>query len=80
MLENGDIKSDIKSLDNFFPETYRLDVVSDLVKFLNSTTEGLWLVKKAQSNQGKGIKLISDIKAYKDELLTIKDQCEPDST
>lgn len=80
MLQNGDIKSEIKSLDSFFPETYRLDVVADLVKFLNSTTEGLWLVKKAQSNQGKGIKLISDIKAYKDELLTIKDQAQPDST
>ncbi len=60
-------------LNDFFPETYRLDIAADLVKFLNSTTEGFWLQKKAQSNQGKGIKLISDVKAFKDNMLTVKD-------
>jgi hypothetical protein len=43
------LKSELR-LHDFFPETYRLDVVADLIKFLNSKTEGLWLVKKAQSN------------------------------
>ena len=68
-------------LADFFPPTYRLDVVADLVNFLNSPNEGLWLVKKSQSNQGKGIRLVSDIGAYKDELLTIKAKDdEEDST
>lgn len=48
-LEKGELQSTMK-LSDFFPETYRLDVVADLVKFLNSKTEGLWLVKKSQSN------------------------------
>lgn len=60
-------------LKDFFPETYRLDVAADLVNFLNSKTAGHWLQKKACSNQGKGIKLIADVAAYKEELLTIKD-------
>jgi hypothetical protein len=59
-----------------------LDIAADLVKFLNSPTGGLWLAKKSQSNQGKGIKLIGDIAKYKDDLMTIKDDDEvlPDST
>ena len=57
-------------------------MAADLVKFLNSSTEGLWLAKKSQSNQGKGIKLIGDIKKYKENLLTIKNDEEvlPNST
>ena len=43
--------SDIyKNVGEFFPETYRLDMVSDLVKFLNSKTGGLWLIKNSNSN------------------------------
>lgn len=45
-LESGLIKSDLR-LSDFFPDTYRLDVVADLIKFLHSKSEGLWLVKKA---------------------------------
>lgn len=71
-LEKGEIPSSLR-LKDFFPETYRLDVAADLVNFLNSKTKGLWLQKKACSNQGKGIKLIPDVTAYKEELLTIKD-------
>lgn len=48
-LEAGDIKSEMKVRD-FFPETYRLDVVADLVQFLNSETKGLWLLKESNSN------------------------------
>jgi len=76
---NGTADSLILKVEDFWPETYRLDVVADLVKFLNSKTEGMWLVKKANSNQGKGIKIVSDIKAYKEELLTKKDT-EPEET
>jgi hypothetical protein len=64
-------------LKDFFPETYRLDMPADLVNFLNNKSEGLWLSKKAQSNQGKGIKLVADVKAYKEDLLTIKDFDQP---
>lgn len=79
-LENGELPSTLR-LKDFFPETYRLDVAADLVKFLNSKTGGHWLQKKACSNQGKGIKLIADVAAFKDELLTIKDfDSTPDST
>lgn len=66
-IENGELPSSMKVSD-FFPETYRLDIAADLVKFLNSKTEGFWLSKKAQSNQGKGIKLVPDVKAYKEDI------------
>jgi hypothetical protein len=55
------------------PETYRLDVVSDLYQFLNSSSKGLWLEKKSQSNQGRGIRLISDVTKYREDLLIKKD-------
>jgi hypothetical protein len=41
-IEKGEIPSTMK-LQDFFPETYRLDVAADLVNFLNSKTKGLWL-------------------------------------
>ena len=68
------LSDSFKSVDEFFPETYRLDMVSDLVKFLNSSNEGLWLVKHSNSNQGRGINMVSDIAAYKQGLLTKKDK------
>jgi len=50
-LANGDIASPhYKSTKEFTPETYRLDVVADLVSFLKSPSEGLWLVKHSNSN------------------------------
>lgn len=55
------------------PETYRLDMVAELHQFLNSDTEGLWMEKKSVSNMGRGIKLISDVKAYREGLLVKKD-------
>jgi hypothetical protein len=75
-LEKQELPSCLR-LKDFFPETYRLDMPADLVNFLNSKSEGFWLSKKAQSNQGKGIKLVADVKAYKEDLLTIKDFDQP---
>ena len=73
-LQNGQVKTDMyKSVREFAPETYRLDVVSNLYQFLNSSTGGLWLEKKSQSNQGRGIRLISDVAKYREELLIKKD-------
>ena len=60
-------------MDEFWPQTFRLDVVSDLHMFLNSETKGLWLEKKSQSNQGRGIKLIQDVTKYREDLLIKKD-------
>jgi hypothetical protein len=34
-------------VEDFFPPTFRLDVVADLINFINSPSDGLWLVKKA---------------------------------
>jgi hypothetical protein len=71
----GDIKSEIfKSTAEFTPLTFRLDVVADLVAFLNTPNTGLWMVKNANTNQGKGITMVRDIARYKDELLGKKDK------
>eukprot|EP00349_Pseudokeronopsis_sp_Brazil_P005581 CAMPEP_0202962266 /NCGR_PEP_ID=MMETSP1396-20130829/6360_1 /ASSEMBLY_ACC=CAM_ASM_000872 /TAXON_ID= /ORGANISM="Pseudokeronopsis sp., Strain Brazil" /LENGTH=276 /DNA_ID=CAMNT_0049682715 /DNA_START=506 /DNA_END=1336 /DNA_ORIENTATION=- len=71
-MEKGEVVSDeFKSIE-FFPETYRLDVVADLVNFLKSNTKGLWVEKKSNSNQGRGIRLVEDVSLYKEELLTKK--------
>ena len=48
-------------------------MVAELHQFLNSKTDGLWMEKKSVSNMGRGIKLISDVKAYRENLLIKKD-------
>jgi hypothetical protein len=48
-LEKQELPSSLR-LKDFFPKTYRLDMPADLVNFLNSKSEGLWLSKKSQSN------------------------------
>ena len=65
-LKNNTIQSTIYTgIDGFMPDTYRLDVVSDLVQFLQTEDKGLWLVKSSTSNMGRGIEMISDIGSYK---------------
>ena len=59
-------------IKSFYPESYLINQPSDFMKFYNAPNEGLWLSKRVNSNQGRGIKLISDVEAYKKELLTIK--------
>ena len=50
-LTNGVLKSSVYSnISEFFPATYRLDMVADLYQFLNCGVNGLWLEKKSQSN------------------------------
>ena len=74
-LAKGEVKSDIfKSTKEFTPETYRLDVIADLVQFLNQPNEGLWLAKNSASNQGRGVEMIADIAEYKQSLLNKKDK------
>lgn len=80
-LQSGQLKSDlVQKVEEFWPETYRLDVVSDLYQFLNNSDAGFWIEKKSQSNQGRGIKLIKDVQKYKDDMLLKKDEYEVDST
>ena len=68
-LKSGEIVTPLHP-DQFFPETYKLNFAPDLVKFLNEKDEGYWLLKKKSSNCGRGITLISDVKKYKDDIMT----------
>lgn len=55
---SSEISKIFESVNQFVPETYRLDVVADLVQFLNQKDEGLWMVKHSNSNQGKGVEMV----------------------
>jgi len=77
-LKSGEIKSPLNP-DEFFPETYKLNYAPDLVKFLNQKDEGHWLLKKKNSNCGRGITLIEDVKKYKDDLVT-KEETKVETT
>jgi hypothetical protein len=56
----------------FIPKTYRLDVMSDEIEFMNDDSSGIWIYKPRNLNQGRGIRLISDIKAFKKEFIESK--------
>lgn len=71
---SSEISSIFSSVSQFVPDTYRLDVVADLVSFLNSKDEGLWMVKHSNSNQGKGIEMVSNIAKFKQDLVHKKDK------
>lgn len=55
----------VPSLSKFLPRTYRLDIMSDEIEFINDDSSGIWIYKPRNLNQGKGIKLIADIKEFK---------------
>ena len=40
-------------LRSFFPEEYRLDILSDLISFINSPNDGLWIKKPYDKKQFK---------------------------
>ena len=74
-LQNGHIKSDVfNGTDTFLPETFRLDVVADLINFLKTDNNLMWLVKDSKSNMGRGIEMVRDAAAYKEALMTKKDK------
>lgn len=52
-------------VDDFVPRTYRLDVMSDEISFINHQSEGLWIYKPRNLNQGRGIRMIADIDKFK---------------
>jgi len=53
-LSTGILKSELK-VEDFWPETYKLDSVSHLADFMNNAKDGLWILKKSHSNCGWGI-------------------------
>jgi hypothetical protein len=69
ILDKEEINIDLNS---FIPKTYRLDVMSDEIEFLNDKTDGIWIYKPRNMNQGRGICLIGDIIAFKAEFLESK--------
>ena len=71
---SGEISNIFSSVSQFVPDTFRLDVVADLVQFLNSKDEGLWMVKHSNSNQGKGIEMVSNISKFKQDLVYKRDK------
>ena len=74
-LKNKEVTSEFyQGIEDFNPVTFRLDMVSDLIQFLQNEDKGLWLVKNSRSNMGRGIEMISDISAYKERLLTKQDK------
>ena len=74
-MQSGVISSSIfTTTDEFLPLTFRLDIVADFVQFLKTDDEGLWLVKNASSNMGRGIEMVRDVAAYKEALMTKKDK------
>lgn len=50
----------------------RLDILSDEILFNNYPSEGIWITKPYHTNQGKKIKIITDIKSFKEEFLKTK--------
>ena len=46
--------------------------MSDEIEFINDDSEGIWIYKPRNLNQGKGIRLISDIKDFKKEFVQSK--------
>ena len=46
--------------------------MSDEISFLNDNNEGIWIYKPRNLNQGKGIRIISDIKQFKREFIESK--------
>ena len=71
---SSEISKLFESVNQFVPETYRLDVVADLVQFLNQKDEGLWMVKHSNSNQGKGVEMVQNISKFKQDLVNKKDK------
>ena len=60
------------AIDEFVPKTYRMDLMSDEVDFMNDGSEGLWIYKPRNLNQGKGIRMIEDIQTFKREFIESK--------
>jgi hypothetical protein len=55
-------------LNSFFPEEYRIDILSDLISFINSPNDGLWIKKPHGCNCGRGIEMIANVKEFREQI------------
>lgn len=59
---------------NFYPETYRLDILSDLIGFINSPNNGLW-IKKPYSKKSDRLHILrNSLDAFRNRLFQLKKQ------
>lgn len=64
-------KGDCNELDSsvFLPRTYRMDRISDCLSLLEEkNNEKIWICKPYFSNRGKGIRIVTDLEAFKSDL------------
>ncbi|XP_051894982.1 protein polyglycylase TTLL10-like [Pristis pectinata] len=69
--------SKFMKLEEFYPETYRMDIKSERHAFYRIFQEGqIWISKPAESSQGKGIFLLKthdDVKAFCEKLESVEE-------
>ena len=53
--------------ESFFPEGYRLDILSDLIGFINSTTDGLWIKKPYDKKLAKTA-ILKNVSKFRDKV------------
>jgi len=70
-LSQKSTKSTI-TMNDFMPPTFRMDILSDEILFLNCPNEGVWIAKPYHNNQGKNIKILTDIKKFKESFIKTK--------
>ena len=56
------------NIDSFLPECYRLDLLSDLKNFLESSTQGVWLKKPLKKLKYKDKYLITRLASFRMRL------------
>ncbi len=57
----------------------RLDVLEDELKFANCEDSGIWITKPYHTNQGKNLKIITDIAKFKKDFFKTKKMTLGDS-
>ena len=59
----------VRDLPSFpLPRTYDLSDPADLVRFMQGAEPGLWIVKPQCQNQGRGIHMVRDVEALKQQV------------
>ncbi|CAD8149473.1 unnamed protein product [Paramecium octaurelia] len=54
--------------EDVLPKTFRLNQITEVIEFLKDNEEGIWILKPYNLNCGRGIKFISDIARFKQDL------------
>ncbi|XP_078281165.1 protein polyglycylase TTLL10-like [Rhinoraja longicauda] len=69
--------SKFMTLEQFYPETYRMDIKSERYTFYRAFQDGqIWISKPAESSQGKGIFLLKtkdDVRAFLEKLESVEE-------